>query len=152
MITVNNFLQLVQKPGLLRPQGIHLDDSQRDAATASLSESLFLVAGPGSGKTTVLALRVLKYVFVDDMDPAAILATTFTRKAASELRSRILGWGDKIRQELMRTQPALRAQLEGLDLNRIITGTLDSIAEEVLRDYRTPGVQPAVVIEEFVAE
>lgn len=90
MITVNDFLQLIQQRGLLRPQGIHLDGSQRDAATAPFSESLFLVAGPGSGKTTVLALRVLKYVFVDDVDPAAILATTFTRKAASEPRSRIL--------------------------------------------------------------
>jgi DNA helicase-2/ATP-dependent DNA helicase PcrA len=152
MITVNDFLQLVQQQGLLRPQGIQLDGSQRDAATAPLSESLFLVAGPGSGKTTALALRVLKYIFVDDLDPPAILATTFTRKAASELRSRILGWGDRIRQELMRTRPALAPRLERLDLNRIITGTLDSIAEEVLRDHRAPGTQPAIVIEEFVAD
>ncbi len=129
-----------------------LDSAQEEAVSAPLGESLFLVAGPGSGKTTVLALRLLKFIFVDGVDPAAILATTFTRKAAAELRSRILGWGDKLRRELMRTQPALKPQLERLDLNRIITGTLDSIAEEVLRDQRAPGTQPAIVIEEFVAD
>jgi len=58
-------------------------------------QSLFIVAGPGSGKTTVLVLKVLKLIFVDDIDPTNIMITTYTRKAAFELRSRILGWGDQ---------------------------------------------------------
>src|SRR5437867_3412721 len=71
---------------------------QHDAISATSSQCFFIVAGPGSGKTTVIALRVLKLIFVDDIEPVAILATTFTRKAAAELRSRILGWGDTLRR------------------------------------------------------
>ena len=78
--------------------------SNKDQQKAILSEankSLFIVAGPGSGKTTVMVLKILKYIFVDDIDPSEILATTFTKKAADELYSRILGWGDQIKNQLI---------------------------------------------------
>ncbi len=133
--------------------GKQLDDHQRDAVMADTAESLFLVAGPGSGKTTVLTLRVLKLIFVDGIDPATILATTFTRKAAAELRSRVLGWGDRLRHALGNgATPAQTAWLKKLDINRVFTGTLDSIAEQVLRDFRAPGMTPPVVLDEFVAQ
>jgi len=127
--------------------------NQNDAIQAPLNQSLFIVAGPGSGKTTVIALRVLKLIFVDDIDPSHILVTTFTRKAAGELRSRILGWGDQLRRVFMQQSAYchLRSQLRKLDFNRIITGTLDSIAEEILGDYRAPGTPPPIVIEDFVS-
>ena len=51
---------------------------------------LFIVAGPGTGKTACLTLRILKLILVDGVSPRGILATTFTKKAAAELRSRIL--------------------------------------------------------------
>ena len=133
---------------------IDRDQAQQDAIRADVGQSLFIIAGPGSGKTTVLTLRVLKLIFVDGVDPAAILATTFTRKAAAELRSRILGWGDQLRQALLNnaaSSPQLRNQLNRLDLNRVITDTLDSIAEQILADFRAPGTQPPVPLEEFVA-
>ena len=81
---------------------ISKDDNpdQNKAISAPISQSQFLVAGPGSGKTTVMVLKVLKFIYVDDVHPSSILATTFTRKAAAELRSRILSWGDEIRQAL----------------------------------------------------
>lgn len=153
MIVWEQFLSLVTRPsGLARP--IDRDQGQLDAVQAEADESLFIMAGPGSGKTTVLTLRVLKLVFVDDVDPASILATTFTRKAATELRSRIVGWGDRLRRIQLddrATPRQLRTRLERLDLNRVVTGTLDSLAEQVLGDYRTPGTQPPVPLEEFVA-
>lgn len=127
--------------------------NQNDAIQASLDQPLFIVAGPGSGKTTVIALRVLKLIFVDDIDPQNILVTTFTRKAASELRSRILGWGDQLRRFFMQepTYSNVRGQLRRLDFNRIVIGTLDSIAEEILGDHRAPGTQPPIVIEDFIS-
>ncbi len=52
----------------------------KKAISSHANESLFIVAGPGSGKTTVIVLKILKYIFVDDIAPDEILATTFTRK------------------------------------------------------------------------
>lgn len=126
---------------------------QRMAVRSPLDRWLYVVAGPGSGKTTVIALRVLKLVFVDGIDPASAVVTTFTRKAASELRSRILGWGDQLRDSFLRMSKYAkkRGKLKGLDLNRIITGTLDSIAEEALNNYRDPASPPPIVIESFVS-
>ncbi|GAB6056481.1 hypothetical protein JCM15415_17970 [Methanobacterium movens] len=126
---------------------------QNQAISSPKNQSLFLVAGPGSGKTTVMVLKILKFIFVDDIPPSSILATTFTRKAASELRSRILSWGDEIRQYLLNDKQysKIHPKLKNLDFNQIITGTLDSISEDVLRTHRDPGSPPPVVIEDFVA-
>lgn len=131
------------------------NQNQKQAVLASLPLFLFVVAGAGSGKTTVLALKVLKLIFVDQVDPGAIMATTFTKKAARELRSRILGWGDALRGEFLLQatgNAALTQWLQSLDLNRVLTGTLDSIAEQVLREYRAPNTQPPVPVDEFVAK
>ena len=56
-----------------------LDDAQNPAVSAPLGAPLFLVACPGSGKTTVLGLRVLRLIFIDGVNPVAVLATTFVR-------------------------------------------------------------------------
>jgi DNA helicase-2/ATP-dependent DNA helicase PcrA len=125
---------------------------QNQAISAPVSESQFLVAGPGSGKTTVMVLKILKFIYVDDVHPSSILATTFTRKAASELRSRILSWGDEIRQVLLKSSEFedIHPHLRRLDFNQIITGTLDSISQDILKIHRAPGAAPPVVIQDFV--
>lgn len=126
---------------------------QNKAISAPINQSQFIVAGPGSGKTTVMVLKILKFIYVDDIHPSNILATTFTRKAAAELRSRILSWGDQIRQYLMQdpSHSKIHNYLKRLDFNQIITGTLDSISEDILRNHRDPGAAPPVVVEDFVA-
>lgn len=125
---------------------------QNKAISAPITESQFLVAGPGSGKTTVMVLKILKFIFVDDVHPSSILATTFTRKAATELRSRILSWGDEIRQVLLKdpNYENIHPHLRRLDFNQIITGTLDSISQDILKIHRAPGSAPPVVIQDFV--
>jgi uncharacterized protein (TIGR00375 family) len=47
-----------------------------------------IIAGPGTGKTAVLAARIARLIR-DGADPASILAMSFTVKAAEELRERI---------------------------------------------------------------
>lgn len=116
--------------------------------TDQANTSQFVVAGPGTGKTTALAVRAVKLVLVDDVDPISIIATTFTRRAAGELRSRILSLADEIRRSLMSHTPGLQAPLGQIDFNRIYTGTLDSLSEEIMTDFRGPGTPPPVVIDE----
>ncbi len=65
-----------------------LDETQREAVT-STSEPLAILAGAGSGKTRVLTRRIAWRAGQLDLEPSAVLAVTFTRKAASELRHRL---------------------------------------------------------------
>ncbi len=129
------------------------NSSQNRAISSPGNRSLFIVAGPGSGKTTVIALRILKLIMVDGQPPDSILSTTFTRKAAAELRSRVLGWGDMLRRHFCehRDYTASRSTLEQLDFNLVRSGTIDSIAEDLLSEYRTPGSASPSALEEFVA-
>ena len=60
--------------------------AQRQAVDAP--RGVAVVAGAGTGKTHMLAHRYLKHVS-DGLDPLAIVAVTFTERAAAELRARI---------------------------------------------------------------
>jgi DNA helicase-2/ATP-dependent DNA helicase PcrA len=67
-----------------------LSGEQRAAVLAG-DGPLLILAGPGSGKTTVLAARIAHLVAARAVPPASILALTFATKAARELRSRLSG-------------------------------------------------------------
>lgn len=131
------------------------DSEQSQVIEAGSDAALLVVAGPGSGKTTSLTFRILKLILVDGVPPTGILATTFTVKAAAELRSRVLGWGFQVIDFLLndpRTSKKQKAFIEGIDINQVWTGTVDSLCEQLLRDYRAPGTQPPVLADEFVAK
>ena len=64
-----------------------LSERQRDAVT-HIDGPLLIIAGPGSGKTRVMAHRVAYLIGVTGVPPWKILAVTFTNKAARELLER----------------------------------------------------------------
>ncbi|HET9612266.1 MAG TPA: ATP-dependent DNA helicase UvrD2 [Acidimicrobiales bacterium] len=69
-----------------------LDDAQRQAVT-SPARPLAILAPAGSGKTRVLTRRIAWRVASGDADESHVLALTFTRKAAGELRDRVRALG-----------------------------------------------------------
>ncbi len=74
-----------------------LTDEQRDAVTTTVSP-LCVLAGAGSGKTRVLTRRIAWQAASGNIDPRQVLAVTFTRRAAGELRKRLraLGLSDEV--------------------------------------------------------
>ena len=65
-----------------------LHPTQRTAVTHP-ARPLLLACGPGSGKTRILTHRIQWLIQHEGLDPAEILALTFSRAAADELRGRL---------------------------------------------------------------
>ena len=66
-----------------------LADDEARAAALDTQRSFLLQAPAGSGKTTVLTCRLLALLATAD-EPEEVLAITFTRKAAAQMRERVL--------------------------------------------------------------
>jgi ATP-dependent exoDNAse (exonuclease V) beta subunit len=85
-------------------------------------------AGAGAGKTTDLC-RVVSEAVADGLDPARVLATTFTKKAAAELKGRI-------QQKLLAgTEGRAAAQNHADRLDLAAIGTVHGVAHQLLSRY-----------------
>jgi len=69
--------------------GRRVPTPEQEAAIAIAGRDVLLEAGAGTGKTGVMVDRYCRLVCEDDVSPDAVLAFTFTEKAAAELRQRI---------------------------------------------------------------
>lgn len=70
------------------PDLSNLNDNQK-AAVIWDEGPLLVLAGPGSGKTRVLTLRIARLLSESRGKRFRILGLTFTNKAAAEMRSRV---------------------------------------------------------------
>ncbi len=104
-----------------------LNPAQREAVEV-ISGPLLILAGPGSGKTRVIAHRIAYLIKVCGVGPRRIMAVTFTNKAAREMEARL--------------QRLIRGSVQNLTL-----GTFHAICARILRmDGRAIGVDPKFVI------
>lgn len=114
------------------PDGsLPLSADQRRAVEHDFTLPLWVIAGPGTGKTHTLVWLTLKRLLVDGVPPQRLMLTTFTRKAATELRTRLI----QGRQALV--DAGLKAAGE-LDLSQVLLGTLHELASDVLQRERYP--------------
>ncbi len=110
------------------------DQAARDRIRNDLGHSLFVEAGAGSGKTSVLVDRVVELVSSGTAQLDEIVAITFTDKAATELRDRLRRTFEALsmkedEDDAARVALSTRA-LEQLDGAAI--GTLHSFAQRIL--------------------
>ena len=135
-----------------------LNPEQARAVTTT-EGPLLILAGAGSGKTRVLAHRIAYLVGVKDVPPWRILAVTFTNKAASELRERIISLvGEGGRDVQAGTFHALNARVlrqdgEAIGISRrfVIYDTDDqqALMKQILREEDLPltgEFRPSVVL------
>jgi superfamily I DNA/RNA helicase len=74
----------------LKPQkNMKLDRNQEKAVNHGTGPAI-VIAGPGSGKTTVVTARILNLIQTHNIPPSQILAIAFNRKAVEEMETRIL--------------------------------------------------------------
>lgn len=66
----------------------NLNQEQREAVDA-IEGPVMVVAGPGTGKTQVLTLRIANILRQTDTEPESVLALTFTESAAASMRRRL---------------------------------------------------------------
>ena len=92
-----------------------LNESQRKAVD-TVEGAVLVVAGPGSGKTEILALRVARILQETDAGANSILCLTFTDSASANMRSRLVGF-------------------IGSEAYRVMIGTFHSFAQHVAEQY-----------------
>jgi len=104
-----------------------LNATQAEAVTFG-DGPLLILAGAGSGKTRVLTSRIAYLVLEKGVDPASILAVTFTNKAAGEMRERL-------------------ARLIGAEAKSLWLGTFHSLGLRLLRkESRASGVSADLIV------
>ncbi|MCQ2751747.1 MAG: UvrD-helicase domain-containing protein [Coriobacteriales bacterium] len=93
-----------------------------------------VIAGPGSGKTDTMINRIVYMVAECGIDPSTIFLSTFTKKAANELKEKLIG--------------AFKKANVTADVNAMRIGTFHSLSYELLTQYCTEYLN-YVIIDEF---
>ncbi|KAJ3428828.1 atp-dependent DNA helicase srs2 [Anaeramoeba flamelloides] len=130
----------------LEPILQHLNPQQKEAVTSDPNEPLLIIAGCGSGKTTVLISRIA-YLISQGIQPKEILAITFTKKASEEMKERVTRLFEKFNE--VNTQ-SLNNSKVGDGCKDLITCTFHSLGLSILREQKrslsTIGLKPGFLI------
>jgi len=143
MITLNQFYKAFEQIAYFP------DARQRDAIGTPPDKPLFLVAAPGTGRTSCLAMRILKLIIVDGFEPETVLALAETADAALKLRSLIIRRSLQLSTLINKDRkitPARRRQVADLNISRIMTGTPNSLCAYLFRyycDFKTSSDSPS---------
>lgn len=108
----------------------------------------WVLAGPGSGKTEVLTVFVLRLLYVENdpiqasrVPPDSIFVTTFTEKAARNLEDRIA----QKRALIIAAHP----ELADIDTSKLRIGTLHALCNDLLQEFRATNYQNVRLMDDF---
>ena len=86
---MNSFFCLNEKGEKMKTDLSTLNAQQKKAVLESYDQNTSLIAGAGSGKTTVIKFRTAYMIQDLQIPPSQIMIVTFTNKAATEIKERI---------------------------------------------------------------
>lgn len=110
-----------------------IEMTDREIAVTDLTRDLAVTAGAGAGKTSVLVDRFVRIAREPTLGPERVLAITFTRKAAVEMKERA------VRAFAAAGENDLRHRTEAAYIS-----TIHAFAERLLRDHPfEAGIDPA---------
>ncbi len=111
-----------------------VSDAELRRAVLDTAQSWMLQAPAGSGKTELLMQRFLACLATVEQ-PESVLAITFTRKAAAEMRNRILGALQDARQPSgEEIPPRLPHEEQSLQLARAVLNTSAALGWNILEN------------------
>ncbi|MCX7903913.1 MAG: UvrD-helicase domain-containing protein [Caloramator sp.] len=127
--------------------------NDEQAKALEINKNIALHAGAGSGKTRVLTRRFLRVLLEENCGLDDIVAITFTKKAALEMKERIL---DLVNQFLMKSDDGLKNKLKRIkeNLDGANISTFHSFCDSIVREYYYKiGLEPMYqIIEEVDSE
>ena len=121
-------------------------NEQQLAAVKHEGSPLLILAGAGSGKTRVITTKIAYLIGEKNIEPWAILAVTFTKKAANEMRERAVAMDERAASAQIRTFHSfgswfLRkyAEQAGLDPNFTVydDGDMETIVKKAVPSLST---------------
>ncbi len=107
-----------------------LNKAQKEAVDA-VEGPVMVVAGPGTGKTKILTLRIANILQKTQADPENILALTFTEAGAAEMRKRL-------------------ADMIGTSAYRVTIGTFHGFCNDIIK--QNPGSFSRIIGAESITE
>ena len=129
---IPNSESLVPNPESLIPNPESLSDQGARSAAVDPTQNIVLEASAGTGKTRILVERYVNLLRAG-VDPENILAITFTRKAAAEMRQRIV---DRLSEESRLSELDRRRWRELKSrLGDIAISTIDAFCLSLLREF-----------------
>lgn len=130
-----------------------IDEEARRCIRSDLDRNLFVEAGAGTGKTTVLVDRVVNLFATGKLAaPSALVAITFTEAAASELRNRIRAALEEamLAEDRDADERALCAEARRRIDEAVIT-TLHGFAQRILAEHPLEaGLPPGFEVDDGV--
>lgn len=110
-----------------------LNKAQKQAVD-QIDGPLLVIAGPGTGKTQLLSVRVANILLKTDSEPSNILCLTFTNKAAVNMRERLLSLaGITTRDVYVRTFHSFAAEIMNLYPDYFWNGARLVLASDALQ-------------------
>src|SRR6266513_2355122 len=116
----SGMLRPVATPKPMRSTFVFEPDECQRQAIEHVHGPMLVIAGAGTGKTTVLTKRIARLVREGHARPDEVLAVTYTKNAAQEMRQRV------------------REELRGTDLSALRIATFHEYCNDLLRENDRP--------------